>query len=145
MKPRRPGRANFKRRIADNTSDEAKTWLRANIRYGGNPEHKGDPGEYRLNPPTAPRLDKTLCDPTDVRTPRQALNILKTGIDRGLVSEQKRGEFPQNIWSVIEMPDEVYVIEAQLENQTGGAYHAYPLDRLDPFRDFVLERWYHGT
>ena len=80
-----------------------------------------------------------------MRTPRQALNILKTGIDRGLVSEQKRGEFPQNIWSVIEMPDEVYVIEAQLENQTRGAYHAYPLDSTDPFRDFVLERWHHGT
>lgn len=32
------------------------------VRYSGNPEHKRNPGDYGLDPPSAPRPGKTLCD-----------------------------------------------------------------------------------
>ena len=30
--------------------------------YGGNPEHKKNPGDFGLTPPSDPRQGKSLCD-----------------------------------------------------------------------------------
>src|SRR5512147_276293 len=49
------------------------------IGCGGNPEHKRNPGDFGLNPPTQPRADKTLCDLACVFTRQQALNLLRGG------------------------------------------------------------------
>jgi hypothetical protein len=68
----------------------------------------------------------------------QALAVLREGIRRGLVSEQQRNGFPQNVWAVT--PDGI-PLEAQLENSESGIYHGYPIPENDPFRDAVLARW----
>lgn len=83
---------------------------------------------------------ETAAQETCVHTPSEALAILKHGVNLGLVSEQTRGDYPQNIWSIHDTPDRVFVIEAQLENRAQGVYHAYPLDPQDPFREVVLRR-----
>lgn len=107
------------------------------VDYGGNPEHKRDPGDFGLTPPANPRRDKTLCDGVNIRTRKEAVRLLQAGIRRGLISEQTRGEYPQNIWSVTE---EGVPLEAQLENVEQGIYHGYPIPETDPFREEVLAR-----
>ncbi|MCX7672666.1 MAG: hypothetical protein N2Z63_03555, partial [Thiobacillaceae bacterium] len=47
--------------------------------YGGNPEHKRDPGDFGLTPPAAPRPAKSLCDVAQVFTRREAQRLLKEG------------------------------------------------------------------
>ncbi|OQA09809.1 MAG: hypothetical protein BWY66_00402 [bacterium ADurb.Bin374] len=108
------------------------------VSYGGNPEHKKNPGDFGLTPPSSPRPDKTLCDGVGIVSRRQALRLLREGIRRGLISNQMRGRFPQNIWAVT---SDGAPLEAQLENPDMGIYHGYPLPEHDPFRERVLERW----
>ena len=106
--------------------------------YGGNPEHKKNPGDFKLSPPTRPRPDKSLCDGVSIFKRADAEALLKAGIRRGLVSEQYRGNWPQNVWSVTEggVP-----VEGQLENEEIGSYHGYPMQTDDPLWDAVIERW----
>ena len=105
-------------------------------RYGGNPEHKRNPGDFGLEPPSSPRLDKSLCDDASIHSRGEALDLLKNGLKRGLVSVQERDGWPQNIWAVT---TDGQPMEAQLEGN--GTYHGYPMPRDDPFREGVLTRW----
>lgn len=91
-----------------------------------------------MNPPAQPRADKTLCDAVGIFEKSKALHLLREGVLQGLISEQFRGEFPQNIWSVTE---DGKPLEAQLENQSQGVYHGYPMPLNDDFRDEVIKRW----
>lgn len=63
---------------------------------------------------------------------------MRGGVLEGLISDQRRGGFPQNIWAVTsnEIP-----FEAQLDNQETGTYHGYPMPEADPFREVVLRAW----
>ncbi len=108
--------------------------------YAGNPAHKRNPGDFGLTPPSSPRPDKTLCDPTGVLERGSALRLLREGIRRGMVSAGSGAgaRFPRNIWAV---DDEGVAFEAQLENPERGTYHGYPMPSTDPFRTRVLERW----
>lgn len=108
------------------------------VGYGGNPEHKRNPGDFGLFPPASPRPDKTLCDSVAVFEKEKAKELLKLGIGKGLVSEQMRGGYPQNVWAVTE---DGVPMEAQLENESRGIYYGYPLAAADPFRECVLKRW----
>src|SRR6266404_3394762 len=74
--------------------------LARRARYSGNPEHKRNPGDFNLDPPSSPRLAKTLCDDASIHRRAEALSLLKTGLTRGLVSVQVRGGWPQNVWAV---------------------------------------------
>lgn len=47
------------------------------VSYGGNPEHKKNPGDFGLTPPASPRQGKSLCDVADVFTRREALTLIK--------------------------------------------------------------------
>lgn len=114
-----------------------KHWLET-VQYTGSPYHKRNPGDFGLTPPAAPRPDKTLCDGADIFEREVAQRLLEKGIERGLVSEQIRNEFPQNIWSVTESG---VPLEAQLENRELGTYHGYPLLPYDPLHDEVLKWW----
>lgn len=129
---------NPKRRIAAAPDPDALDDLAARVRYGGNPEHKRNPGDFGLTPPARPRADKSKCDWAGIVERAVALRLLREGIRRGLVSEQRRGGYPQNVWA---LTDDGYPLEAQLENSVSGAYHGYPMPETDPFRDVVLERW----
>ena len=84
------------------------------VQYGGNPEHKINPGDFGLEPPSSPRPDKTLCDGAGIFERDKAVTLLREGIRRGLISVQERDGLPQNIWAVT--PDGI-PLEAQLENQ----------------------------
>jgi hypothetical protein len=105
-------------------------------RYNGNSEHKRDAGDFGLNPPSSPRLGKTLCDVVHIYTRAEALRLLSDGFSRGLFSAQERGGWPQNVWAVT---SDGQPLEAQLEGN--GVYHGYPMPEDDPFREEVLTRW----
>ena len=112
--------------------------LAAEAVYGGNPEHKRNPGDFRLSPPSLPRPGKTLCDGAQVFARAQAETLLREGLRRGLVSVQERNGWPQNVWAVAEND---VPVEAMLENQERGVYHGYPMLSDDPLREEVLQRW----
>jgi hypothetical protein len=109
-------------------------WI-AEVRYGGNPEHKRNPGDFGLTPPAAARMGKTLCDKVGVFSRDAALELLREGLRRRLVSSQQRDGWPQNVWSVTDAGEP---LEAQLEGS--GVYHGYPMPDNDPFREVVLQR-----
>ncbi len=129
---------NPKRRIVLSSDDIDLKRLARQVKYSGNPEHKRNPGDFGLTPPSSPRLDKACCDEVDIFSTVEALRLLKKGARKGVISEQRKHEFPQNIWSVT---DEGQPLEAQLENAETGTYHGYPLPKNDPFSDVVLQRW----
>ncbi|MCU0571494.1 MAG: hypothetical protein MUC41_00715 [Syntrophobacteraceae bacterium] len=108
------------------------------VKYGGNPEHKKNPGDFGLMPPSQPRADKSLCDVVGIFSKKEATRLLKEGVKKGLVSEQMRNGFPQNIWAVTENG---CPLEAQLENAEVGIYHGYPMYETDPLCEEVLMRW----
>jgi hypothetical protein len=112
------------------------------IAYGGNPEHKIDPGDFGLTPPGRPRPDKTLCDSAGVKTRAAAESLLRLGVLRGFVSVQERNGYPQNIWVVDEKGAP---FEAQLENPARGIYHGYPMPASDPFAEEILKHWSRGS
>lgn len=91
-----------------------------------------------MTPPAAPRPDKTLCDRVEVFREQEAVNLLREGIRKGLISERRDGEFPRNVWAVTEDGSPV---EAQLQNREQGIYHGYPMTSADPFAEKVLEKW----
>jgi hypothetical protein len=112
--------------------------LSIRARYGGDPEHKRNPGDFGLSPPSQPRPGKTLCDNAGVFERSDAERLLREGILRGLVSLQERQGWPQNVWAVT---DGGIPLEAELENAEIGSYHGYPMPLEDAFRQEVLKRW----
>lgn len=143
MIPRRT--FNPKRQIRSQLlNDEEKAKLRAmadRARYGGNPEHKRNPGDFGLQPPSSPRQGKTLCDAAEIFQRREAQDLLREGFRRGLVSARSQGDWPKYIWAVA--PNGVSV-EAILENQVIGSYHGYPMSEADPLSEEVSKRWTDG-
>lgn len=129
---------NHKRRIKETRDPAELDHLARQVRYTGNPVHKRNPGDFHLNPSAQPRDDKTLCDNAGIFTRAEALRLLREGVKRGLISAQKRGAFPQNIWAVT---DDDYPLEAQLENRVQGTYHGYPLSQNDYLASQILEHW----
>jgi len=130
---------NPKRRISPPPIDlDRLNGLAKRLHYGGNPEHKSNPGDFGLDPPSSPRSDKTLCDGTGIFKRSEAAALLREGVRRGLISVQERAGLPQNIWAVT---DDGIPIEAQLENQATAMYHAYPLPPGDSLGQEIVHRW----
>jgi len=129
---------NPKRPIAGAMVQTELERLATTVRYGGNPEHKRNPGNFGLTPPASPRRHKTLCDEAGIFDRAQALRLLQEGIRCGLMSEPRGTDYPQNVWAV---SMENVPLEAQLENAANGTYHGYPMPEEDPFRDIVIARW----
>lgn len=129
---------NPKRRIQSADAGVQDTWEDAD--YGGNPEHKRNPGDFGLTPPASPRPHKSLCDDANITSKKQAKDLLLAGIRKGLVSEQRNQatDWPQNIWAVT---CHGVALEAQLENAQQGIYHGYPMPESDPLTAKVLEEW----
>jgi hypothetical protein len=129
---------NPKRQIAGTLVQTDLERLASTVRYGGNPEHKQNPGNFGLQPPACPRRHKTLCDKAGIFNRELALSLLQAGIRCGLVSELRDTGYPQNVWAV---SAEGVPLEAQLENAGNGTYHGYPMPAEDPFRDIVAAKW----
>ena len=106
-------------------------------RYRPSPYHKSDPAAWGLSRPV-PRPDKTVCDGAGITCCRDAVELLKSGIRRGMVSEQQRGDWPQNVWAV---DAEGIIYEAQLSNRERGEDHGYPMKHGDRFAEFVQSEW----
>ena len=64
--------------------------------------------------------------------------LLRSGFRRGMVSEQKRQGWPQNVWAV---DNAGIVYEAQLSNSDTGEYHGYPMKVDDGFTAFIAREW----
>jgi hypothetical protein len=137
--PNRPRKSYNPKRalVADKIEQAELIALAKKVHYGGNPEHKRNPGDFGLTPPSAPRPDKTLCDLAGITTKSEALSALRSGVLKGLISK-KRGTFPQNIWSVT---SDGIPLEAQLDNEEAGTYHGYPMPEADPFCSVILRAW----
>ena len=129
---------NDKRRIRQSCDPGLLADLATKVSYTGSPYHKRNPGDFGLTPPSHPLPDKTLCDSVGIFSKAIATRLLRTGVEAGMVSEQTRGGFPQNIWVV---DKNGYPLEAELENRIQGTYHGYPLALNDPFRRQVLASW----
>lgn len=142
---RRSGQFNPKRRIIgiDEASRLDGNDLAKRVSYGGNLEHKYQPGDYGLGTPPKPRPHKTMCDADGPFQKAHAVALLKTGAEKGMISPQRRNDWPQNIWVIADGSNIAY--EAQLENPDQGVYHGYPMPADDPFRATVLKEWKKRT
>jgi hypothetical protein len=132
-------RFNTKRRVHTQPPDTAMLRVFAKrLRYGGNPEHKRNPGDFGLTPASAPGPDSTLCEEANIFNKEKALALLRQGVLRGMISEQTRGDgIPQNIWAVVDgIP-----LEAALENEVLAQYHGYPISIGDPLGPEILRLW----
>lgn len=131
-------RFNPKRRIQLDSESVLEQW--PEVDYGGNPEHKRNPGDFGLTPPANPKPHKSLCDDANVTSKKQAKELLLAGIRKGLVSLQRSQAtgWPQNVWAVTSSG---VALEAQLENAQQGTYHGYPMPEYDPLTAEVLEEW----
>jgi len=132
---------NSKRRIKKLEQDDLRrcSELADNVRYGGNPEHKKNPGDFGLTPPSGPRQGKSLCDAVGIFSRQAALKHLQSGLRKGLISDRFNGKWPQNIWSVAE---DGCPLEAQLENSATGTYHGYPMPaESDPLAAEIVRLW----
>ena len=136
---------NQKRKVIDCYSKESISFLQtiySKVKYRGNPLHKKNPGDFGFDPPSAARPGKSLCDSASIFNKKEALNLLREGVKRGLISSQRVGSYPQNIWAVKEFPDGNRMpLESQLDNREEGSYHRYPLPETDPMHDMILEKW----
>ncbi len=112
--------------------------LANSVAYGGNPEHKKNPGDFGLTPPSDPRRGKSLCDTAGIFRRTDALGLLQEGLRRGLVSDRHEHGWPKNIWAVT---SHGMALEAQLENPVLGSYHGYPMPASDPLANEVIEKW----
>jgi len=139
MKPRYQ-QYNPKRRFLDLTDEVLHSLcaLAEKVSYGGNPEHKRNPGDFGLTPPSGQRQGKSLCDAAGIFSRAEALALLKEGLRKGLVADREEHGWPKNIWAVTPagMP-----LEAQLENPETGSYHGYPMPDSDPLAGEVINRW----
>jgi len=137
---RRQGIYNKKRKIRCVEEIDFKKCLSLaeSVQYGGNPEHKRNPGDFKRDPPASPRSAKSLCDTVEIFKREKALNYLREGLRKGMISINEKNGWPQNIWA---LDENGRPLEAQLENQETGTYHGYPLPESDPFAQKVVEEW----
>ena len=135
---RGPNKFNTNRKIRQSCTPHDLAELASRVKYKGNPEHKTNPGDYCLDPPMGARSGKTLCSGIGVDSKEEALRLLREGIERGLISEQTRGGFPQHVWTVTAEGDP---LEAVLDNRSQGTYHGYPVPQADPFRHKIMAHW----
>ncbi len=106
--------------------------------YRPSPYHKSSSLGRESGTVAVRRPDKTICDGPGSGGGREAIELLRSGFRRGMVSERRRGRWPQNVWAV---DDGGIVYEAQLGNLETGEYHGYPMKQDDSFAGFIGEEW----
>ncbi len=140
---RRPQkRSKTKKKTAIASADEIDfdilEQMAKDARYKPSPYHKSNPAAWGLPGLSQRRLDKTVCEGSGITSCRDATELLRLGIRRGMVSRHERGNWPRNVWAV---DTEGYIYEAQLSNSGLGEYHGYPMKDGDKFADFVRTEW----
>lgn len=138
-------RANHAIRLAPPPSDDRKAVLAElarNAHYSGNSVHKKNPGDFGLDPPSAPRPNKSLCDAARIFKRAEAVRLLREGIRRGTVSvQEEEGGWARVVWAVTE---DGIILEARSDRSPPGSYHGYPLLSGNPMEKEVTRRWKEG-
>lgn len=98
--------------------------------------HKSDPENWGLS--RSRRIGKSVCDSPSISSRRDAARLLRSAIRLGMISKQRRGDWPQKIWAV---DDSDIVYEAQLSNKGTGEYHGYPMIKGDSFAAYIRSEW----
>lgn len=139
MKTRQNPNPKKRLRPLPNSSHEKESLveLAQTVRYVGNPDHKRNPGDYGLEPPSRHRLAKSLCDAIGIFSRSEAQDLLCEGIIKCCIDIQEENGWPRVVWAVLGDS----VLEARLDNRLQGTYHGYPLGSEDPFAPAVLKRW----
>lgn len=136
MAMHRYNKFNTKRRI-ERAPDVARLGELANcVKYVGSPDHKKNPGDFGLTPPSSPRLNASLCDDVKIFRVAEARQYLVDGLRQGFVSDRYDDGWPFNIWAVTEKD-----VPLEAEYANNGEYHGYPLLENDPFATAVLRHW----
>ena len=138
--PKRQGN-NPKRRIVprDALDPEDLGRLAREARYVGSAHHKSKLADYRFTPPVNPRPNKSLCDGKRIVKKREAKELFRRGLSRGMVSRYPKNGFPKYVWAV-DQDGEVYEAKA---GGDGRSYHGYALN-ADGERDlcrWVITEW----
>lgn len=138
---RRKNSSNLKRKLQKHVDLDFNQCrqLAEEARYGGNPEHKRNPGDFALNPPcgAGSRPNKSFCDDAGIVSRRDALKHLRSGLANGMISDRFVGKWPKNVYAVT---DDGIPLEAQLEQRETGTYHGYRMSN-DPLSEEVLNEW----
>lgn len=111
----------------------------ATARYVGINIHKLHPGDYGFVPPVNPRPTKDVCDDLRIVLKKEAAELMRDGVQRGMVSHFEPGQLPKYIWA-IDGDGEVY--EAKTKPGQDRDYHGYRLgnDERD-MRRYILAEW----
>ena len=138
--PKRQGN-NPKRRIVprDALDPEDLGRLAREARYVGSAHHKSKPADYRFTPPVNPRPNKSLCDGKRIVKKREAKELFRRGLSRGMVSRYPKNGFPKYVWAV-DRDGEVY--EAKVGGD-GRSYHGYALNAggEQDWRRRIIKEW----
>ena len=116
--------------------------MEENCGYIPSPYHKSPQGSSGLPVAPKPLPGKTICDAPGSGDRLNATDLLKAGFRRGMVSERRRKDWPENVRAV---DGDGVVYEAQLSNKERGQYHGYPMKRGDSFADFIGNEWERRT
>lgn len=109
------------------------------VRYTGSGLHKLGPGDYGFTPSHNPRPSKSACDELRPILFEEASELLRRGIEFGMVSAFAEGGVPKYIWAV-DGDGEVYEAKTEPGRETG--YHGYRLGDDDAdMRRYVLKEW----
>ena len=138
--PKRQGN-NPKRRFVpqDKLDPEDLGRLAKKARYVGSAHHKSKLADYGLTPPADPRPNKSLCDGKRIVKIREAKELFRRGLSRGMVSRYPENGFPKYVWAV-DQDGEVYEAKA---GGDGRSYHGYALSAAGE-RDlcrWVITEW----
>lgn len=109
------------------------------IHYVGSGNHKLRPGDYGFTPSHNPRPSKSPCDALRSVLIKEASELFKKGIMRGMVSRFEPESIPKYVWAV-DADGEVYEAKAKTNQET--EYHGYRIGEDEQaVREYVLEEW----
>lgn len=131
---------NPKRRIAPPPTTKEQIielqQLASSAVYTGKPAHKRNPGDFGLIPPAGARGDNDLCDPSEVFSKKEALELLRGAIRDGIISQERWEQWPKMVWAVAKNG---VVLQGMCERD--GRYHGFALPEDDPIVKEVRKRW----
>lgn len=129
------------RRILDEaaTTRKQRETLCEKARYVGSGNHKLRPGDYGFTPTHNPRPSKSPCDALRPVLIKEASELFRNGIMRGMVSHFEPENIPKYVWAV-DADGEVYEAKAKAGQEI--EYHGYRIGEDEKsIREYILEEW----
>lgn len=124
---------------AGSVSPEEVARLNSLIRYTGSGLHKLHPGDYGFIPSHNPRPSKSPCDELRPVLLDEATNLVRRGLEMGMMSAYPPGSVPKYIWAV---DSDRVVYEAKTKAEREVDYHGYRIgDDESEMRNYLLDQW----